>query len=52
MPLHKNGILKNLMQLLMIKIYQGFLLKNGLEFMINQKTIAMLTKKLELKHQC
>ena len=28
------------------------LLKNGLKFMINQKKITMLTKKLELKHQC
>ena len=28
------------------------LLKNGLKFMINQKKITTLTKKLELKHQC
>ena len=28
------------------------LLKNGLKFMINQEEITMLTKKLELKHQC
>ena len=33
----------------MIKIYQDLLLKNGLKFMINQKEITMLTKKLELK---
>ena len=26
--------------------------KNGLKFMINYKKIMMLTKKLELKHQC
>ena len=26
--------------------------KNGLKFMINQKEIIMLIKKLELKHQC
>ena len=36
----------------MIKIYQDLLLKNELKFMINQKKITMLTKKLELKHQC
>ena len=36
----------------MIKICQGLLLKNGLKFMINQKKITILTKKLELKHQC
>ena len=29
-----------------------FVTKNGLKFMINQKELAMLTKKLELKHQC
>ena len=29
-----------------------FVTKNGLKFMINQKKITMLTKKLELKHQC
>ena len=29
-----------------------FVTKNGLKFMINQKEITMLTKKLELKHQC
>ena len=28
-----------------------FVTKNGLKFMINQKEITMLTKKLELKHQ-
>ena len=28
------------------------LLRNGLKFMINQKKITILTKKLELKHQC
>ena len=26
--------------------------KNGLKFMINQKEISMLIKKLESKHQC
>ena len=41
-----------LMQILMIKIYQDLLLKNGLKFMIDQKKITTLTKKLELKHQC
>ena len=29
-----------------------FITKNGLKFMINQKEIAILTRKLELKHQC
>ena len=29
-----------------------FVTKNGLKFMINQKKVTMLTKKLELKHQC
>ena len=29
-----------------------FVTKNGLKFMINQKEIRMLTKKLELNHQC
>ena len=29
-----------------------FVTKNGLKFMINLKEITMLTKKLELKHQC
>ena len=29
-----------------------FLLKNGLKFMINQKEITMLIKKLEFKIQC
>ena len=29
-----------------------FVTKNGLKFMINQKKIAVLTKKLGLKHQC
>ena len=33
------------------KIYQDLSLKNGLKFMINQKEISMLMKKLELKHQ-
>ena len=28
------------------------LLKNGLNFMTNQKKIRVLTKKLESKHQC
>ena len=37
---------------LIIKIYQNLLLKNGLRFMINQKEIKMLIKKLELKLQC
>ena len=31
----------------MIKIYQDLLLKNKLNFMINQKKITMSTKKLE-----
>ena len=29
-----------------------YVTKNGLKFMINQKKITILTKKLELKHQC
>ena len=29
-----------------------FVTKNELKFMINQKNITILTKKLELKHQC
>ena len=29
-----------------------FVTKNGLKFMISQKEITMLIKKLELKHQC
>ena len=29
-----------------------FVTKNGLKFVINQKKITILTKKLELKHQC
>ena len=29
-----------------------FVTKNGLKLMVNQKKITMLTKKLELKHQC
>ena len=29
-----------------------FVTKNGFKFMINQKEITMLTKKLESKHQC
>ena len=29
-----------------------FVTKNGLKFMINQKKITALTKKLELKRQC
>ena len=29
-----------------------FLLKNGLNFTINQEEIKMPTKKLKLKHQC
>ena len=29
-----------------------YVTKNGLNFMINQKKITILTKKLELKHQC
>ena len=36
----------------MIKIYQDLLLKNGLQFMINQEEFTMLTKKLELNNQC
>ena len=30
----------------------NFVTKNGLKFIINQKEITMLIKKLELKHQC
>ena len=33
----------------MIKIYQDLLLKNGLKFMINQKNITLLTKKIRTK---
>ena len=33
----------------MIKIYQDLLLKHGLKFMINQKEIIMLIKKIEPK---
>ena len=29
-----------------------YVTKNGLKFMINQKKVTILTKKLELKHQC
>ena len=29
-----------------------FVSKNGLKFMINQKGITMLIKRLESKHQC
>ena len=29
-----------------------FVTKNGLNFLISQKRITMLIKKLELKHQC
>ena len=29
-----------------------FVTKNGLKFMVNQKKIMMLIKKLESKHQC
>ena len=29
-----------------------YITKNGLKFMINQKKITILTKKLELKQQC
>ena len=29
-----------------------YVTKNGLKSMINQKKITILTKKLELKHQC
>ena len=36
----------------MIKIYQDLLLKNGLNFMVNEKEITMLIKKLESKYQC
>ena len=35
----------------MIKIYQDFLLKNGLKFITNQEEITMLRKKLQLKNQ-
>ena len=34
----------------LMRIYQDILLKNGLKFMINQREITKLTKKLELKH--
>ena len=34
------------------KDLQNLLQKNLLKFMINQKEIKMLIKKLELKHQC
>ena len=34
------------------KDYQYLLPKNGLKFMINQKEITMLIRKLELKLQC
>ena len=34
------------------KYLPKFVTKNGLKFMINQKEITMLIKKLELKHQC
>ena len=39
-------------EILMIKICQDLLLKNGLKFMINQKKITTLTKKSKLKRQC
>ena len=35
----------------MIKIYQDFLLKNELKFIMNQKEIITQIRKLELKHQ-
>ena len=31
---------------------KDLLLKNGLKFIIKQKEITILTKKLESKHQC
>ena len=34
------------------KVLARFVTKSGLKFMINQKQIAMLIKKLESKHQC
>ena len=34
------------------KVLARFVTKSGLKFMINQKKIAMLIKKLESKHQC
>ena len=34
-----------------IKVYQRLLQKNALKFMINQKEITILIKKLGLKHQ-
>ena len=37
-----------MIQQLIIKIYRDLLLKNGSKFMINQKEIITLTKKLEL----
>ena len=51
--MYKNGISENckfaLPQLLMIKIYQDLLLKNGLKFMISQVKITMSTKKLKIR---
>ena len=51
--LYKNGISKNCkfaeIRILVIKIYQDLLLKNGLKFKFNQEKITMSTKKLELK---
>ena len=34
------------------KVLARFVTKSGLKFMINQKKIAMLIKKLESKQQC
>ena len=40
------------MRLLIIRIYQDLLLKNGLKSLINQEKITVLKQKSELKHQC
>ena len=39
-------------RLWIMKIYQDLLVKNRLNFRINQKKITALTKKLESKTQC
>ena len=48
----QNKDLRRFAEELQIMIYQDLLLKNGLKSMINQKKIAVLTKKLESKRQC
>ena len=45
MPLHKNGISKNLMQLLMIKIYQDLLLKKWIEVYDHSEKNCNVNKK-------